>query len=107
MLYRSLISSRHDLIHAEREENVQRTLGEKFQTFKEILKEHFNGERYDEENYELLNNAPLHDAYQIVYNALPYQLKAIGPSAELLRCLLESLSSICFTESAAIMHIVS
>lgn len=101
MLYRSLITSRHELIHS------CETLADKFGVFRDILREHFDdGEKCQcNEDDDEIN--PIHRAYQLVYSALPSELKEIGPSSELLRCFLESISSIAFTESAAIMHIVS
>ncbi len=107
MLYRSFLSSQHDLIHAPEENGEERSLDNKFAMFVTLLQEAFHKFLDGEETDPEFTNDPVSEAYQIVSKALPNELKKLAPTVDLMRYLLEEISSICFTESAGLMHIVS
>lgn len=107
MLYRSFISSQHDLIHAPEENGEERSLDNKFAMFVTLMQEAFHKFLDGEETDPEFTDDPVSEAYQIVSKALPNEFKKLAPTVDLMRYLLGEISSICFTESTGLMHIVS
>ncbi|CBY34927.1 unnamed protein product [Oikopleura dioica] len=106
MLYRSFISSQHDLIHAPEENGEERSLDNKFAMFVTLMQEAFHKFLDGEETDPEFTDDPVSEAYQIVSKALPNEFKKLAPTVDLMRYLLGEISSICFTESTGLMHIL-
>lgn len=108
LIYRSLIASQWESLTAKND-NKEQTASERYATLGKIIQENLLT-RDNAFTTSGSKSTPAEAAFESVFAALPpvmTHFKEIVPSYELIRCVLDGLSKIRFTENNNLMGLVS